>query len=257
MCTLALLHRRNDRWPLILLANRDEYYARPSAAPSLWRTDPPLWAGRDLRDNGTWLGINTHGVVAGLTNRFSPMGPAPDRPSRGQLPLIALMQPTAWDALAALLRLDLTDYNGFSMTLADSQRAFVVTNRPAKEEGVRHWEVSGGFAVLANDAADSNGGGKRESLGADFQTQLAAETEEAGLIRLIDQGLTRHDGKWEPTEAGIGSLPICVHTSDYGTVSSAAFLLTEAVSEAVTLWTEGPRCSNAWSRAQPFISRPG
>ena len=58
-----------EDFPLIVAANRDEHYDRPSAAASLIETTPKIIAGRDLRAGGTWLGVNSAGLMVGILNR--------------------------------------------------------------------------------------------------------------------------------------------------------------------------------------------
>ena len=53
MCLIALAWRAHPRYPLVLVANRDEFLDRP-AAPAHWWSEPPqLLAGRDLEAGGT------------------------------------------------------------------------------------------------------------------------------------------------------------------------------------------------------------
>jgi len=56
MCLILIAHRMTEQRPLLVLANRDEFYARPSAAAELWNESPGLVAGRDLVSGGTWFG---------------------------------------------------------------------------------------------------------------------------------------------------------------------------------------------------------
>src|SRR5258706_15235899 len=69
MCTLALYSRRFEDYPLVLAANRDEQFSRPSAAPALGPGAAKILAGRDLVAGGTWLGVNARGVAAAVVNR--------------------------------------------------------------------------------------------------------------------------------------------------------------------------------------------
>ena len=65
--------------------------------PTTLNEHPHVVGGKDLRASGTWLGVNEHGMVAGLLNRrtadYGPTDPA--LRSRGLLCLDALQQPTA------------------------------------------------------------------------------------------------------------------------------------------------------------------
>ena len=69
---------------LLLLANRDEFYARP-ALPLHWWADGTVLAGRDLQGGGTWLGLGGSGRLAALTNYRLPEVAPGDKPSRGHL----------------------------------------------------------------------------------------------------------------------------------------------------------------------------
>ena len=84
MCVLALLLEPGR---ILVAANRDEAFDRPSAPPA--EVEPGVVAGRDLRADGTWLGYNQHGLFVALTNRASPAS-TPDTPSRGLLAREAL-----------------------------------------------------------------------------------------------------------------------------------------------------------------------
>src|SRR5579872_5613581 len=69
MCTLAIYFKALADYPVIVAANRDEYLARPALPPTTLAEIPHIVGGKDLRASGTWLGINEHGMVAGLLNR--------------------------------------------------------------------------------------------------------------------------------------------------------------------------------------------
>ena len=69
MCLLVVVSRMVPEWPLIVAANRDEQYARPADPVTVLRERPRTLGGRDRLAGGTWLALNEHGVVAGLTNQ--------------------------------------------------------------------------------------------------------------------------------------------------------------------------------------------
>ena len=84
MCLIVFAWRPDHATPLIVAANRDEFYARPSLPLAAWPEAPQVHAGRDLEAGGTWLGIGADGRFAALTNIRNPHQP-PARKSRGEL----------------------------------------------------------------------------------------------------------------------------------------------------------------------------
>ncbi len=125
MCTIIVLRRPNHEWPLLIAANRDEMVDRPWLPPARhWPDRADVVAGLDRTAGGTWLGINGSGVVAAVLNRVGTLGPAPDKRSRGELPLEALDHADAADAAEALSALDGRAYRPFNMVVADNRDAF-------------------------------------------------------------------------------------------------------------------------------------
>ena len=84
MCLIVFAWRPGHAQPLIVAANRDEFYARPSLPLAQWLDAPDVYAGRDQEAGGTWLGVNTDGRFAALTNIRDPHQP-PARKSCGEL----------------------------------------------------------------------------------------------------------------------------------------------------------------------------
>ncbi|MGB4360081.1 MAG: NRDE family protein, partial [Rhodoferax sp.] len=84
MCLIAWNWQPKSPNPLLLIANRDEFYARPTA-PLHWWPDGNILAGRDLQAGGTWLGISRTGRLAALTNHRDLAKQRDNAPSRGEL----------------------------------------------------------------------------------------------------------------------------------------------------------------------------
>jgi hypothetical protein len=125
MCSLILLRRPGHAWPLLLAANRDELVSRRGQPPGRhWPDRPEVVAGRDPLSDGSWLGLNDHGVAAALLNRTGTLGPAPGKRSRGELVLEALDHAEADAAAGALADLSPDAYRPFNLVIADPRRAY-------------------------------------------------------------------------------------------------------------------------------------
>lgn len=122
MCTVILLHRPDQAWPVLVAANRDEMLDRAWDPPGLWWPDlPEVVGGRDRLSGGTWMAANRAGVMAAVLNRPGSLGPAPGKRSRGELPLLALREATAAAAASAIAALPAAEWRAFNMVIADRQ----------------------------------------------------------------------------------------------------------------------------------------
>jgi uncharacterized protein with NRDE domain len=131
MCLIAWNWQPASHTPLLLIANRDEYYARPTA-PLHWWDDAAILAGRDLQAGGTWLGISRTGRLAALTNHRDPAAIRAQAPSRGELVSAYLQTDTsAMDYLTELAG-RAGDYNPFNLLVFDGTSLLGLESRHAK-----------------------------------------------------------------------------------------------------------------------------
>lgn len=94
MCLVVLAFRVVPDAPLVLAANRDEYFARPASNAAWWRHDGvDVFGGRDLEKGGTWLGVTRRGRVAVVTNVRDVAAAREGELSRGFLTRSALVSP--------------------------------------------------------------------------------------------------------------------------------------------------------------------
>ncbi|HET6520577.1 MAG TPA: NRDE family protein [Geminicoccaceae bacterium] len=148
MCTVVILRRPGDPWPLLLAANRDELADRPWRAPGRhWPDRPEVTAGLDVLAGGSWLGVNDHGLVATVLNRVSTLGPLPGKRSRGELVLEALDHADAAAAARALADLDPRAYRPFNLVVADAHDA--VWLRHAGDGVVQLRPIPDGLSMLS------------------------------------------------------------------------------------------------------------
>jgi uncharacterized protein with NRDE domain len=132
MCLILLAVRKHHTYKLILAANRDEYYERPSEPPHFWEDGPHLLAGRDLVAAGTWLGITRKGRIAAVTNYRDPASVKPDAPSRGNLVSDFLLSDLDSLSYVDLIRRKKDRFNGFNLILGNRDRITWYSNRSDK-----------------------------------------------------------------------------------------------------------------------------
>lgn len=121
MCLIVLAWRPGHAQPLLVAANRDEFYERPSQPLAEWPDAPGVIAGRDLQAGGTWLGVGPDGRFAALTNIRAP-GQAQGSRSRGELPAAFLTGNHSIEAFLHDLHEQRRHYSGFNLLLGDSQQ---------------------------------------------------------------------------------------------------------------------------------------
>ncbi len=239
MCLLICI--RDGRRGMVLAANRDERYDRPSRAPFVWRRRPRILAGRDERAGGTWLAVSETGLAAAVTNRPTADGEDPSRPSRGRLPLIACRSASAREARRALgEHLESVRYNGFNLLVGDAEAAFVI-ECPAG--GAEITDVGAGVYVLANagwnDSSDPRVARAHELLaGRGVGREPSCEESQTEALMAVCRD---HHGR-----AGAGSL--CMHGGSAGTVSSTILWLDPAGRLSRYLHADGPPCRSEYRR---------
>ena len=129
MCIAFFVYRVVPELPLILAANRDELYRRPTRAMDFWEDRPRLLAGRDLEAGGTWLGLHRNGRLAFVTNYREPGQAKAGAPSRGGLVVDFLESPGPVEAFIERLKRDAPSYNGFNLVFGTPDRLFHFSNR--------------------------------------------------------------------------------------------------------------------------------
>ena len=129
MCLILLAWRQHRDYPLVLAANRDEYYGRPASPAGPWPEQPEIVGGRDLREGGSWLAAHRDGRFAVVTNyRETPTLSAAPR-SRGRLVQDFLLgEQGAADYLAEVEK-EGQLYRGFSLLVGDGTALGYLSNR--------------------------------------------------------------------------------------------------------------------------------
>ncbi len=149
MCLILFGLDKHPRYKLVLAANRDEFFQRPTRPAVFWEEYPFLLAGRDLLQGGTWMGITRSGRFGALTNYRDPRQNKHGAPSRGMLVHDFLVQDIApQDFLAE--RRDIADqYDGFNLLVGTVDSLYYLSN----QEGVVR-PVESGVHGLSNSLLD-------------------------------------------------------------------------------------------------------
>jgi len=150
MCLVFVAHEQHPRYRLVVAANRDEFYARPTAPAACWDDAPDIIAGRDLEAGGTWLGVARSGRFAALTNHRDADVRRADARSRGLIVsefLASAERPRVWlERLAG----EADRYNGFGLIAGDGDSLFYYSNR----DGTLR-ELGAGLYGLSNHLLDT------------------------------------------------------------------------------------------------------
>ena len=232
MCLLVVAWQMHARYRLVVAANRDEFHARAAAALAKWPPPAELLAGRDLRSQGTWLGIDRARRFGVVTNFRELQPPLPAAPSRGDLipeylgARGATPNPDAADFLAAL-ESRAGAYSGFNLLLADAQSLWYGSNRTTPFAR----ELPPGVYGLANESLDTPWP-KLQRVRAGFEAWLQQGTPAAveGLFALLadrrpaEATPPAHTGALPQEWARALSAPFVLHPQ-YGTRCSTVVLL--------------------------------
>ena len=126
MCLLAIQYRSVSEAPILVAANREESYERPSLVPSIQPGKPRVLSGVDAKAGGTWLGVNQNGLFVGACNRIKLATPLSPK-SRGILCRDLLKANSARQAVdLALEELSSGKFDGVNYIIADYESGWVV-----------------------------------------------------------------------------------------------------------------------------------
>ena len=129
MCLILFAHGVHPVYRLVVAANRDEFYARPTAPAGWWEDAPEVLAGRDLRSGGTWMGITHGGRFAAVTNFRDPGAEQSQAPSRGHLVSEFLRSEAPPGEYLDLLVARAAQFNGFNLLVGDTDGIWYFGNR--------------------------------------------------------------------------------------------------------------------------------
>jgi len=210
MCLLVLFYRVAEDAPIVVGANREEFYQRGGTPPQLLDGSVRIAAGVDPVAGGTWLGVNQHGVLVAVTNRRKTQ--APPRPrSRGLLARQLLGCGSAADAAhLAIQELEQHPYDGCNLICADARAAIVIQ----AGDWLRVRPLPPGLHAIAN--GDINDARDRRLNHVFAWLNQKACGDARGCIDALRTLCAQHEPEYPP---------ICFHSDTRGTVSSSVLAL--------------------------------
>lgn len=223
MCVLLVAFQDHPHFQLVVAANRDEFYDRPAAAAAFWPDQPRILAGRDLERGGTWLGIDTAGRFAAVTN-IRGATPVVSGRSRGLLVSDFLGGALPPADYAAALAQDADAYAGVNLLLGDRSRLLWWSNRARIPRALR-----AGTYGLSNDELDS-AWPKVERLKREFAKLEATQGDAlvAALFALLRDDVRAADAALPDTGVGLDAerllSAIFINAAHYGTRCSTVIL---------------------------------
>lgn len=220
MCLVLFSYQPDSHMPLVVAANRDEFYARPARSAHLWSDVPGLLAGRDLSAGGTWLGISMRRRFATVTN-FAEDSPTEDAPcSRGALVDGFLNASSSAHEFAADIHGP--DYRGYNLLLWDGEHLVYTSNRGTTQD------LEAGTYGLAN--AELGAAWPKVTAGiAALDDVLARSTDPGALLSILaDETVPPDDAlprRGRPIELERRVAPVFLRGDEYGTRASTAVIV--------------------------------
>ncbi len=211
MCTLVVVSRVWSELPLLVAANRDELLGRPNWPPAEYPAGKTrVFGPRDAVAGGTWLGVNEHGLFAGITNRFG-VAPDPSRRSRGLLVTDALSNREFEAAVAETSAHPPTRHNGFHLVLATRDGAALVYNDGAS---VRRQLLNPGVHVYTERSLGAASAAREHRVRRAFDALVAKSSapSDEEIIQILSVPSTK-DAPFDGTVMDVNEL-------NYGTRSS-------------------------------------
>jgi uncharacterized protein with NRDE domain len=248
MCLLIAVAGVVENAPLLVAANRDEFYAREAVPMTVLReAGPRVLGGQDLVAGGTWMAVNQHGVVAALTNKPTDGQRDPTKRSRGEIPLLLATQPSAEAAVDALRSGSRPDeFNPCWVLVGDRHALYYVDmTGPGPAESRR---LPPGVHILENkplgdpsakvDRVRAQLGDCRSRPAASMITSLAAIVADHVMpLTPVDSSQTAE------RQARISAC--CVHAEEYGTRSSMLVCDPPSATDLPRVWSAaGPPCTH-------------
>src|SRR5690625_2784716 len=226
MCIISFHFQEHPYYKLIVAANRDEFYDRPTEEAHFWEDEPNILAGRDLKEMGTWLGMTKEGRFAALTNFRDSTSEKKNKVSRGEIVSSFLTSDQIAPDFLYELQTKKENYNGFNVLVGTADELYYYGNRqkdiskinPGTHSISNHlinspWPKVNKARTMLREYVKSTERIDIEELFSQLNNQEIANDDllpETGVSLTLERQLS----------------PVFIQTDNYGTRSSTVILVT-------------------------------
>ncbi|HUH75288.1 MAG TPA: NRDE family protein [Chitinophagales bacterium] len=223
MCLIAFAIQQDEQYPFIFIANRDEFYERPTQSMHWWE-DENIVAGKDLLAGGTWIAFGKNQQFAAVTNYRDLERNQPTAPSRGAIPVNLIKEnPTNFQQYVINNKAHWSEMNGFNLLYHNGKETFYYSNI---SEEVK--TLDSGVYAISNAFLDTPW---PKVVAVKSRLQHIIENEKISVDNLLEI-LSNHNiyPEEQLPETGVGIemekllSPICIQSPIYGTRVSTIFL---------------------------------
>jgi uncharacterized protein with NRDE domain len=227
MCLLAIQYQLIREAPILVAANREEFYERPTQSPAIQSGKPRVLCGTDLQAGGTWLGVNQHGLFVSVLNRRKSAPGFPSR-SRGVLCRELLKASSALSARdIAMDELSTGKYDGANFVFADAESAWIVHSG----DDLNAAEIPEGLNIIAGgDLNDSRDG--RVDLARRLLTLQTLDSP-VKFLAVASKVFAKSPTSMPGSLSAKAKSSIVIRDSDRGTVSSTLLALGKKPRDAI------------------------
>ena len=226
MCLILFAYKTHPAYKLIVAANRDEFYHRPTSQAAFWEDDKRVLAGRDLEAGGTWMGVNTAGQLAMLTNYRDLKNIKPEAPSRGFLVSDFLQNEQEASEYLHHISMKGDQYNGFNLVTGNAEELYYYGNY---QEGVQ--QIKPGVHGLSNALLNTewpkvNKGRER------LQSVIGDDFDVEDLFSVLKDDVKAPDVELPDTGVGLEMermlSPMFIQSANYGSRCSTVLTVTHS-----------------------------
>jgi uncharacterized protein with NRDE domain len=222
MCLIVFAWQVVPGMPLVAAGNRDEFYERPAASAGWWDDHPQVYAGKDLRAGGTWIGVSREGRFAAITNIRAPSEKRDDAPSRGSLVANYLKGQVSPEEYVEQISRGAHQFNGFNLLVGNRNSLIWYSNR-GQEDARNGKPLAPGIYGLSNELLDSPWP-KVVRTKAQFASLLCQGAPEEAYFEMLADTTRAPDCRLPKTGVSLEwerlLSAVCIESPEYGTRAS-------------------------------------